>query len=75
VIGLDEPEHLTEMTQNDPSRLNYALFEDQGLDYVKLEFMPPSIVKGKPYAIDEGYLSDFMQVCDLNDVYASYEWS
>jgi len=44
------------MTQNDPSSLNCALFEGQGHDHVNVESMLPRIIKGKPYAVDEGYL-------------------
>ena len=46
MIGLDEPKHLTNMTQNDPFSLDYTLFKGQGLDHVKVKSMLPSIVKG-----------------------------
>jgi len=64
-IDLVKLEHLTEMTKYDTSNLNCALFEGQRLDYVKVESMPPSIVKGKPYAVDEGYLSDLCKFVSL----------
>jgi len=45
------------MTLNDPSSFDFTLFEGYGLDDVKVDSFPPSIVEYKPYAIDEGYLS------------------
>jgi len=57
-IDLVKPEHLTHMTQNDPFSLNCALFEGQGYNHVMVEYLPPSIVKGEPYDVDKGYLSD-----------------
>jgi len=54
--------------------LDYSLFKGQGLDHVKVNSLPASIIEDGPYAINEGYLSDFLQVCDLDDVYASHGW-
>ena len=55
----------TDMTQNDHSNLNCALFEGYGLDHVKMEYFSPSIVKGEPYAVDEDYLSDLCRLVTL----------
>jgi len=64
-IDLVKPEHLIEITQNDPSSLNSVLFEGQRLDNVKVKSMSPSIVKGEPYTIDKGYLSDLCRFVTL----------
>ena len=40
------------MTQNDSFGLNCSLFEGKGLDSVKVESLPPNIVKGKSYVVD-----------------------
>jgi len=46
VIDLVKPKHLIEMTQNELFSLNCALFEEQRLDHLKLEYLSASIVKG-----------------------------
>ena len=51
---------------------------------MKVEYLPPSIVKGEPYAIDEGYFSDLCRFVTLmmsmppmsgaeNDIYIDIE--
>jgi len=57
-IDLDEPVDLPYSNLNDPSSISYALFEGFGLDNVKEDSFPPNIIETKPYAIDEGYLSE-----------------
>jgi len=42
---------------NDPPIVDCDLFKGQGLDSMNVEPLPLSIVRDKPYAIDEGYLS------------------
>ena len=58
VVDYDEPVSMLEITQNDPSGFDYALFEGFGLDGVTADSLAPSVVKDKPYAIDEGYVID-----------------
>jgi len=58
VTDLVKHKHLIDMTQNKPSSLNCALYEGQGFDNVKVKYLPPSVVKGKSYVVDEDYLSD-----------------
>ena len=64
-IDLDEPAHFIDMPQNDPSSVNCALLEGQVLDHVKVKYLPPSIVMGEPYAIDEGDLNDLCRFISL----------
>jgi len=56
-INSDETMDVLDMTLNDPSSFTYTLFEGSGLNNVKVNSFPPSIVETKPYAVDEGYLS------------------
>jgi len=51
------------MPQKDPSSINCVLLE--GLDHTKVEYLPPSIVKGEHYTIDEGALSDLCRFLTL----------
>ena len=81
VIDLIKPEHLTDMTQNDPSNLNCTLFESHRLDHVRVESMPPNNMKGNPYVVDEGYLSDLcgfvtlmMSMPPMTGVYVTWKW-
>jgi len=62
---------MIDMTLNDPSSFECTLFQGSGLDGVTVDYFPPSIVENEPYAVDEGCLSNIVQVCDLDDVYAS----
>ena len=57
IIELDDPMDLPHMILNDPFSFSSPLFEGLGLDDVKVDCFPPSIVETKPYAIDGGYLS------------------
>jgi len=56
---------LTDMTQNDPSSLNCALFKGYGLNSATIECLSPSIVEDDPYVVDEGYLSDYHRFLTL----------
>ena len=49
---------MRDISPNDPSHFDCALFEGSGLNSVKVDSLPPSIIKGEPYAIDEIYLSN-----------------
>jgi len=58
VVVLDEHVNLLNVSTNDPPNFDYALFEGQGLDSVKLRPLPPGIINHEPYIVDKGYLSD-----------------
>jgi len=58
VVVLDEYVNLLVICPNGPSSFGYDLYEDQGLDSMKVGPLPPSIIKDEPYDIDEVYLSD-----------------
>jgi len=53
------------ITQNDLSSFDCALFKGYGLDGVMVDSLPPSIVENKPYAIDEGCLSNLCRFVTL----------
>jgi len=57
-IILNEHVNILDIHSNDPPIFYYASFEGQGFDNVKVESMPPSIVKDEPYAVNERYSSD-----------------
>jgi len=52
----DKPMRLIDMTPHDPTIVDYILFEGQGLDSVKVDTLPLSIVKDEPHTVDGGYL-------------------
>jgi len=54
-----------ELTLNDPSSSTHTLFDGLGLDDIKVDSFPPSIVETKPCAIDEGYLSSYCRFVTL----------
>ena len=58
VLNSNEPVRMLNMTLNDPSNFDCTLFEGSGLDDVMVDSLPPNIIEDKPYAIDEGYVSD-----------------
>ena len=58
VVDPDEPVSMLDMTPNNPSSFDCALFEGCGLDGVMVDSLPPSIIQDKPYTVDEGFLSD-----------------
>ena len=58
VVDSDEPMSMLKITQNDPSRIDYALCAGSGLDGVMVDSLPPSIIKDRPDDVDEGYVSD-----------------
>ena len=49
---------MLDITPNDPSNFDYALFESYGPNGAMVESLLPSIIEDEPYAVDEGYLSD-----------------
>ena len=57
IVDSDKPMDVLDVTLNEPFSFYCTLFEGSGFDNVKVDSFPPSIVKTKPYAIDEGYLS------------------
>jgi len=57
IADSDEPIDVLDVTLNNPSSFDCILFEGPGLDNVKVDSFPPSIVETKPYAVDEDYLS------------------
>ena len=57
IVDFDEPMDELDMALNDPSSFDCPLFEGLGLDDVKVDSIPPSIVETMPYAVDQGYLS------------------
>ena len=59
MLDLDEPISMPDMSLNDPSNFDCALFKGSGLDGVTVDSLPPSIIEDKSYAIEEGYLSDY----------------
>ena len=66
---------MRDISPNDPSHFDCALFEGSGLNSVKVDSLPPSIIKGEPYAINEGYFSDLCRFVNLMMFNASYQWS
>jgi len=56
VLDSTEPVNILEMTLNDPSSVD-TFFEGSGVDGVKVDSFPPSIIEDNPYTIDEGYMS------------------
>jgi len=48
---------MLEITQNDPSGFNCALFEGSRFNGITVDSLPSSIVEDEPYAVDEAYLS------------------
>jgi len=57
VVDSNELVSMIEMSQNDPSSFDCTLFKGSGLDNVKVDSFPPSIVETKSCAVDEGYVS------------------
>jgi len=50
---------LHDTSLNNPSSISCALFEGLGLDNDKEDSFPLNIVETEPYAVDEGYLSEY----------------
>jgi len=65
VLDSDELVNILDITLNDPSSFNCALFEGLGLDGVTADSLPPSIIEDEPYAVNEGYLSDYCRFITL----------
>ena len=59
------PVNILKMSRNDPFSFDGTLFEGFGLDDVKVDSFPPSIVETKPYTIDEGHLSAYCRFFTL----------
>jgi len=57
IVDFDKPMYIIDMIMNEPSSFECSLFEGSGLDSATVDSMPPSIIKDRPYAVDEGYLS------------------
>jgi len=53
IVDSDEPMDVLKLTLNDPFGSTCTLFEGLGLDDVKVNSFPPSIVEIEPYAVDE----------------------
>jgi len=66
IADSDKPMDELAMALNDPSSFDYPLFEGLGLDDVKVDSVPPSIVETTPYAVDEGYLSSCCSLVGLS---------
>ena len=57
VLDSNELVSALDMTLNDPSSSDRALFEGSGLDAVTMDSLPPNINEDKSYAVDECYVS------------------
>ena len=55
VVDSDELVSMINMTLNDPSSFDCALFEGSGLDGVTVNSLPRSVIE--PYVVDVSYLS------------------
>jgi len=56
---------MVEITQNDPSSFDCALFEGYGVDGVMVDSLPSSIIKDEPDAADEDCLSNLSRFVTL----------
>jgi len=65
VLDSNEPMSMIDMTLNDSSSFDCTLFEGSGLDGVTVDSFSASIVENKPYAVDEGYLSNLCRFVTL----------